>query len=340
MFSPDPWRLRSAHAAIHLLPGLTLVATVAMASQFLSDHYGAPAMLMGLLLGIAFNFLSEEGSCVPGIGFAAKQILRIGVALLGLRISVSLFVSLGGGTIILLAFAIAATLLFGVTLAKLLGKNWQIGVLTGAAVGICGASAAMAISAVLPKNEDSERDLLFTVLIVTLLSTLAMIFYPIFAQWLGLDASATSVFLGGTIHDVAQVVGAGFSVSDDVGEAATLVKLIRVTLLAPVVLVISFTSNTFSRHAGENPARQGTIPGFLLAFLILAGANSAGIVPESLSTFGAELSRWALLVGMAAVGMKTSFSQVRDVGGYAITLVAAETVFVAMFILTGMHYSR
>jgi uncharacterized membrane protein YadS len=143
MFSPDPSRLRSVHAAaIHLVPGLILVATVAMASQFLSDHYGAPAMLMALMLGIAFNFLSEEGRCVSGIGFAAKQILRIGVALLGLRFSVSLFVSLGGGTIILLAFAIAATVLFGMTLAKLLGKDWQLGVLAGASVGICGASAA------------------------------------------------------------------------------------------------------------------------------------------------------------------------------------------------------
>ncbi|MDW9412870.1 putative sulfate exporter family transporter, partial [Sinorhizobium meliloti] len=220
-------------------PGLLVTAAVAMAAQFLSEHYGAPAMLMALLLGIAFHFLAEEGRCVAGIELSAKLVLRIGVALLGMRISVDLLIGLGGGTILLLVSAIVATILFGLVAARLLGRGWRLALLTSGAVAICGASAAMAIAAVLPRNEFSERNLIFTVLSVTVLSTLAMIGYPIVAEYLGLDGQATGIFFGGTIHDVAQVVGAGFSVSPETGETATLVKLIRVTMLAPVVLIFS-----------------------------------------------------------------------------------------------------
>ncbi|WP_439604944.1 YeiH family protein, partial [Shinella sp.] len=199
-------------------PGFAVTAAVAVAAQFLSDHYGAPAMLMALLLGIAFHFLSEEGRCVAGIDFCAKHVLRIGVALLGMRISVDLLIGLGASTILLLVSALVATIGFGLAAAKLLGRGWRLALLTSGSVAICGASAAMAIAAVLPKNEFSERNLIFTVLSVTVLSTLAMIAYPIIAQTMGLDARATGIFFGGTIHDVAQVVGAGFSVSPEAGE--------------------------------------------------------------------------------------------------------------------------
>ncbi|MEO5321952.1 YeiH family protein [Mesorhizobium sp. CC13] len=318
-------------------PGLAVTAAVAIAAQFLSDHYGAPAMLMALLLGIAFNFLSEEGRCVAGIDLSAKKVLRIGVALLGMRISVDLLVGLGAGTILLLVSAIAATILFGLAAAKLLGRGWRLALITSGSVAICGASAAMAIAAVLPKNEFSERNLIFTVLSVTVLSTLAMIFYPMIAQAIGLDARATGIFFGGTIHDVAQVVGAGFSVSPEAGETATLVKLIRVTMLAPVVLIFSLATRNVG-PVGEAGKRPPLLPGFVIAFLLLAAANSFGLVPEAVSKIGMEASRWALLAGIVAVGMKTSLRRVLDVGGDAVALIVAETVFIGVFILAGIYY--
>ncbi|WP_455854701.1 YeiH family protein [Ensifer canadensis] len=319
-------------------PGLLVTAAVAMAAQFLSDHYGAPAMLMALLLGIAFHFLSEEGRCVAGIELSAKKILRIGVALLGMRISVDLLIGLGSGTILLLVAAIAATILFGLAAAKILGRGWRLALLTSGAVAICGASAAMAIAAVLPKNEFSERNLIFTVLSVTVLSTLAMIGYPILAQSLGLDARGTGIFFGGTIHDVAQVVGAGFSVSAEAGETATLVKLIRVTMPAPVVLIFSIALRNVPQEGVEAGKRPPLLPGFVVAFLILAAMNSGGMVPTAVAELGMEASRWALLAGIVAVGMKTSLRRVLDVGGDAVALIVAETIFLGLFILGGMHY--
>ena len=219
--------------------GLLISAVLAVAARFLSDHYGAPAMLMALLLGMAFNFLADEGRCVAGIEFGARTVLRLGVALLGIRISVDLLIGLGPELLALVIGGVVATILFGLVGARLLGRGWRIALVSGGAVAICGASAAMAIAAILPRNQHSERTLLFTVLSVTVLSTVAMIAYPIICDLFQLDDKSAGVFLGGTIHDVAQVVGAGFSISDEVGETATLVKLIRVSMLAPVVLIIA-----------------------------------------------------------------------------------------------------
>lgn len=320
-----------------LVPGFLVALIIGIAAQFLSDHYGAPAMLMALLLGIAFHFLAEEGRSVPGINFTARAVLRFGVALLGARISVELLIGLGWELIGLTIAGVVLTILFGFAGARLLGRGWRFGLLTGGSVAICGASAAMAIAAVLPKNEHSESNLIFTVLGVTVLSTVAMIVYPLIAAMTGLDPLQTGVFIGGTIHDVAQVVGAGFSISDATGETATLVKLIRVTMLAPVVLVFSLAV----RAQGGDSAGEGRpplIPGFVWAFLALAALNSFGLIPVVLVDALGDLSRWALLTAIAAVGMKTALRTILDVGGQAIALIVAETVFLAVFILLGLQW--
>lgn len=319
-------------------PGFAVSVVVAATAQFLSEHYGAPAMLMALLLGIAFHFLAEEGRCVPGIGFTSKTVLRIGVALLGARISVELLIGLGPKLIGLVVAGVILTILFGLLGAKLLGRGWRFALLTGGAVAICGASAAMAIAAVLPKNEHSERNLIFTVLSVTILSTVAMIAYPIITAALELDDIAAGVFLGGTIHDVAQVVGAGFSVSDATGETATLVKLIRVTMLAPVVLVFALVIRAFADDGASEGKRPPLMPLFVVMFLVLAAVNSFGLIPAFAQSFLADLSKWALLVSIAAVGMKTSLRTIFDVGGQAIILIVAQTIFIACFILYGITH--
>lgn len=331
---------RLAEPLTQVLPGVLVCATVALAAQFLSDHYGAPAMLMALLLGIAFHFLAEEGRAVAGIGFTSRTVLRIGVALLGARMSVDLLIEVGGVTIALIVAAVASTILFGLVAARLLGRGWRIALLSGGAVAICGASAAMAIAAVLPRNEHSERNLIFTVIGVTILSTIAMIAYPVVCAGLGLDDRTAGIFLGATIHDVAQVVGAGFSISEETGETATLVKLIRITLLAPVVLIYSLSLRNVASGVGvpKGARRPPLVPGFVLGFIALAGVNSSGMMPAALATLLADLSRWALLFGIAAVGMKTSLKNLGEVGHMAIILIVAETLFLAAFVLTGLQF--
>lgn len=317
-------------------PGFLVAAVVALAAQFISEHYGAPAMLMALLLGIAFHFLAEDGPCKDGIEFTARTVLRIGVALLGVRISAELMIGLGADLIALVVLGVVATIGFGLLGARLLGRGWRFGLLTGGSVAICGASAAMAISAVLPRNEHSERNLIFTVLSVTVLSTIAMIVYPILSNTFAFNNEVAGVFLGGTIHDVAQVVGAGFSVSEETGDVATLVKLIRVAMLAPVVLVISLVVRRYASAGEMEGKRPPLLPFFVVGFLFFATLNSFGLVPTIFSETMSSLSRWALLISIAAVGMKTSLKRILDVGGQAILLIVAETLFIAVLVLAGV----
>ncbi|WP_343565343.1 YeiH family protein [Kiloniella sp. b19] len=320
-----------------IFPGFLISVLVALAAQFLSEHYGAPAMLMALLLGIALHFLGEDGPTVRGIEFSAKPVLRIGIALLGARISVELVSLLGLEVILLVVSGVVLTILFGLLGARLLNRGWRFAVLTGGAVAICGASAAIAIAAVLPKNSESERNLIFTVLSVTVLSTLAMIAYPPLTQFVVMGDIATGVFLGGTIHDVAQVVGAGFSISDSTGEIATVVKLIRVALLAPIVLMLSLFVRARFADSTEGK-RPPLVPLFIIAFLVLATLNSCGLIPQIVADFLGAVSRWALLTAIAAVGMKTSLKSILSVGGQAIVLIVAETLFIATFIAGGILY--
>ena len=245
-------------------------------------------------------------------------------------------IGLGPRLIAVVVVGVIVTILFGLLAARMLGRGWRFGLLTGGSVAICGASAAMAISAVLPKNEHSERNLVFTVLAVTVLSTIAMIVYPITTEVFDFNDEISGVFLGGTIHDVAQVVGAGFSVSNETGEVATLVKLIRVAMLAPVVLVISVLVRRHAENGASDNKRPPILPMFVIGFLIFATLNSLGLIPAVVIDAMSNLSRWALLISIAAVGMKTSLKRILDVGGQAIALIVAETVFIALFVLVGV----
>lgn len=330
-------RMQEVAARAHIIfPGVLIAGLVALAAQFVADHYGAPAMLMALLFGIALNFLGEDSPAAEGISFSSRTLLRFGVAVLGARISIETISSLGWGMIGLLIVGTAATIAFGVLIARFLGHGPRFAILTAGAVAICGASAAMAIAAVLPKDERSERNLLFTVLGVTVLSTLAMILYPILTQALGFDAVTAGAFIGATVHDVAQVVGAGFSISETAGETSTLVKLIRVSFLAPVVILIAL----WWRHVDPGSATGGIalVPGFVLGFLALATLNSFGVIPTAFGSLLAKTSSWALLAAIAAVGMKTDMSCVLEVGPRAIALIVLETSFLAALILFGLQY--
>ncbi|MES0883947.1 YeiH family protein [Roseibium sp. SCP14] len=318
-----------------LFPGVLISVTIGLAAKFLSDHYDAPVMLLALLLGMAFNFLTEDdGRCVAGIEFASKSLLRFGVALLGLGITLQQIAATGMEVLTITLTGVALTIALGLILSRGLGRKTRFGLLTGGAVAICGASAALAISSVLPKNENLERDTVFTVIAVTALSTVAMIAYPIVANFLGMSEIATGVFLGATIHDVAQVVGAGYSVSDLTGETATFVKLLRVALLVPIVITLSFI---FASDQNDRSRTKLPIPLFVLGFAALVVVGSHQLVPEAAKELLLSLSRWCLVTAIAALGMKTSLKKLGDVGGSAIVLVCALTVLLAAFALGALQ---
>jgi uncharacterized integral membrane protein (TIGR00698 family) len=322
-----------------IFPGLLVCLTVAMAATFLSDHYGGPVMLFALLLGMAFHFLSEQGACVAGIDVASRIVLRLGVALLGVRITMDQIAGLGEVTIIGVLLAIAGTILFGWGIARLLGLNKTQGLLSGGAVAICGASAALALSAVLPRDKNSESNTIIIVVAVTTLSTIAMVIYPLVTQFSGLSDVEAGVFLGGTIHDVAQVVGAGYSISNEAGDMGTVVKLLRVTTLVPVVLIFTLLFRARNGQPGSLGKRGMLPPLFLMAFVGFVVLNSFSLIPESVTGALTDLSRACLVTAIAGLGMKTSLKELSKVGWPVVILVVTETVFIAIFIFALVRFA-
>lgn len=315
-------------------PGFGIATITGMAALFLSEHYDAPAMLFALLLGMAISFLYQtDGICKCGIDFAASTLLRAGVVLLGLRIALGDLIVLGWQTAAMLAFAIFSTIILGIVLAKTVGLQKRFGALTGGSVAICGASAALAISTILPAGKNHERDTLLTVIGVTAMSTIAMIFYPIIAGQLNMSDADAGIFLGGTIHDVAQVVGAGYSVSSDAGDLATLTKLVRVAMLMPVVLIMMVIVKRVHSITRDCDGSMPKLPLFLVGFVALMLLNSFVSLPEIVVDSGTQLSRFFLVVSITAIGMKSNLGKLAEVGMLPIVLIVTETVWIALLIL-------
>ncbi len=319
-----------------VMPGVLMCITIALAATFIADHYGGPTLLYALLFGMALHFLSEEGRCVVGIEIAARPILRFGVALLGVRITVEQVASLGIGPIVTVVAGVVLTILMGVLLARLMGLHREMGLLTGGAVAICGASAALALSAVMPKNDNSERNTILTVVGVTTLSTAAMVLYPLIAGVLSFTDQQAGVFLGGTIHDVAQVVGAGYMISEEAGDVSTFVKLMRVAMLVPVVICFSLLFRKSERSEGQSVTPK--LPGFLVAFVFLVIINSLGVIPASAAASMTDLSRWCLVTAIAALGIKTSFKKLAVVGWKPVILMVSETLFLLGLVLASILF--
>lgn len=313
-----------------LWQGLTLSVIIGMAACYLSLNLGGPVMLYALLFGMAFNHLAADSRYAAGIAFSARHILRVGVVLLGVGITWTQISLLGWASLILIVGGITVTLLLGSLLGRWVSLGRDHAILSAGAVAICGASAALAISAVLPQHPQSERNTLITVVGVTALSTLAMVLYPLVASALSLNEQASGIFIGATIHDVAQVIGAGYMMSDEVGVTATIVKLFRVACLLPVVFLVGLG---FRKQHTNHQSSPPVVPVFLLGFLVMLLLNSLGWLPVSLTKLLQELSRWCLITAVAALGAKTSVRELSNVGVKPLLALSLQSLLLAGFIL-------
>ncbi|MFG6429508.1 YeiH family protein [Roseateles sp. LYH14W] len=319
-------------------PGWATCVLIALAASFVAALHQGPPMLYALLFGAALHSHNPEDRTVAGVDFCSRTVLRLGVGLLGARIAWEQVAALGWPTVLIVLGAVASTLLCGWWGAKALRLPWAVGVLAGGATAICGASAALAIGAVLPQARDGDTSNTHHAVIVavmaTLLSTAAMVAYPLIALQLGLSPAGAGLFLGGSIHDVAQVVVAGYSISPAAGDAATLVKLLRVSLLVVVVLGVSMACRKPAPPKAPMVMRLGGLmPGFLWLFIALAALNSLGWLhglQEPLNT----TSRACLMLGVAGLGMKTSFPHLASAGWRLVLLMLATSAWLAGVTLT------
>jgi uncharacterized integral membrane protein (TIGR00698 family) len=326
------------HAVRRNWPGVAVAIVIAISATFISANYGGPQLLYALFFGLAFHFLSQEPKCRPGIDFCSKILLRTGVALLGVRITFGQIASVGVEPLVIVVCGLIITLGFGYVLAKWLKRPITEGLLSGGSVAICGASAALAIAAVLPQTKENEKFTLLTVVGVTTLSTLAMIVYPLLVKLIGFDPTEAGVFLGGTIHDVAQVVGAGYMISNHTGDVATFVKLTRVACLVPVVLGLSIMFK--SKDGKTDLDAAPLVPFFLIGFIVLVIANSLGFIQHEVAGWLNNASRACLVTAIAALGVKTSFQSLVSLGWRPVIMLVMETVWIAAFVAITLLLTR
>ncbi len=309
-----------AYAAVWLEPW---GAKLALASFGKSITITAP--VIALLIGMALHPIADRPEFLAGTTFAIKRVLRWAIALFGLKIAIADILGLGLGTAVMVIVSMALTLVSGVLLARLFGRGDLYGALAGGATAVCGASAALATASVLPEYEGREADTAFVAISVNILATFAMVIYPPICELLGFDQRATGVFLGASIHDVAQVVGAGYAVSDAAGNMATIVKLFRVFMLLPVVLGVGWW---FARRGGETHKAKVPVPVFAIMFLVFVIINSSGALPGPVKSGLVEASRWGLLIAIAALGLNTSLTSILRVGPRHMLVVLGTTAVV------------
>ncbi|MEM8547933.1 MAG: putative sulfate exporter family transporter [Pseudomonadota bacterium] len=319
------------------VPGFALAALVSLLAWATDARLGGSVMLYALLFGMLLNFLVARPAIAPGVAFTARPVLRLGVALLGARLTLVDVHALGAATVTMVVLGVVVTLVGGVLIGQMLGIGKRFSVLTAGAVAICGASAALAIAAVLPVQKDSERQTILAVAGVTTLSTVAMMTYPLLVGALGMDDGNAGVFLGASIHDVAQVVGAGYTVSEAAGETATLVKLMRVACLVPVVAVLSWL---VARHSepGDDGGPVPGLPLFLVAFVLLMLANTFGLIPTALQHAMTVAARFCLVLAVAARGIKTSMQSLLAVGPRPVAAMVLQTLLLAVFVMVALQF--
>jgi len=331
------------------LPGLALCLAIALGAALASPvlksatgGYTLPPIVLALLAGMVLNMCADDLRFAPGIEYAVKTLLRYAIALLGFKIAFSDILALGPGVAWLVILAMTVTVVAGVRFAQFLDRLPGFGALAGAACAVCGASATLATATVVPDYPQKRADIAFSVVMANGVSTLVMFAYPALAALIGFNDRQTGILLGLTIHDMAQVVGAGYAVSETAGNTAVIVKLFRIMLLLPVVMGIGLWLKRLQPVPGEVKASVPA-PLFALAFILFAALNS--ILPSTalagayapLRDLAVEASNAGLLVAMAALGLGTSLRALFSVGFGHVAVFSGATLAILFIGIAGVR---
>lgn len=344
--APAAWsvlRWRPALAAMageaqNVAPGLALtfaIAGVGFALNRLPHMAAFSPLILSITLGMAFhNGLGTPARCRVGVKFSLRRILRFAIMLLGLQLTVAQVMAVGGAGLGVVVASLAATFGFTVWLGRRLGVDAKLSQLIAAGTSICGASAVIAANTV---TEGSDEDVAYAVACVTVFGSLAMLLYPALAGLLHLDPRAFGLWVGASVHEIAQVVAAAFQNSREAGELATIAKLSRVMLLAPVVLLLGFAAaRAHARRRGGDgaaPRASAPFPWFVIGFLAVIGFNSLDLLPHDQKATLIQGTTFLLSVALAAMGLETDMRKLRAEGLRPLLLGAGAWVFIAGFSL-------
>lgn len=296
------------------LPGISMAVALGVGAIALGRVLEpVSALIIALILGFGVgNLVGHELGLRPGFQLVARHLLRAAVVLLGARLSFGDLAAIGGPGLAVVAVTVVATFFGAQLLGRLLGVSRDLSLLIGTGYAICGVSAVAAMNGVVAAEDE---EVTYAIGLVTMAGSLSILALPLIAQWLGMEPAAFGSWVGGAVHDVAQTVAAASAAPPPALEAAIVVKLTRVALLAPLVVAVAI-----SRRRVGSTTRQPPLPLFVLGFLALVAMQSAGLLSAAVTELIRSVEVTAFTIALVGVGGGVDISRLRSLGGRPLRL--------------------
>ncbi len=308
-----------------ILPGFALAIVIAFIATFLENIlpiHLIGASVIALFIGMIINTIKMPAQTFQaGLKFTSKKILKFAIILLGASLSIGTILTIGRYSLMVMCFTLLTCFGGGYLVGKSLGLNWKLSNLISAGTGICGGSA---IAAIAPVIDAKDHDIAYAMSATFLFDMAMIVLFPIFGHWLGLTDIAYGLWAGTAVNDTSSVVAAGYAFSEGAGDFATMVKLTRTLAIIPTVLIFALVNIRLKKKAAlangttSSEAKKisflSLFPWFILGFIGLAIINSFGIIPSAVSSGAKTLSKFLMVAALAAIGLNTSFKQMKKAG--------------------------
>jgi len=320
-----------------LLASIAIAILATVITHFISFSTATVAIILGMIVGNYFysTFHADESEYKSGVKFAEKDLLMFAIALMGINLNFTMLANLGVKTILIIVLGMVFTIFMGMFLGKLFKLNSKLALMIGIGNGVCGSSAIAATAGI---AKVKSNDVGVSIALVNLMGTVGIFLAPFLAHFFGFSDIESGVFTGNTLQAVGQAVAAGFSISDESGHYATVVKMGRVLLLAPLVLILIYVVSKEEKKNADESVQKAKIgvPSFILWFVFFSILASLGVLPKEVEVGIASLSHYITLVAMSAIGLMIHFGTIVKTAGTAFKvsslLFALQLIFSAILI--------
>ena len=320
-----------------LLASIVVAILASTITHFISFSTATVAIILGMIVGNIFfkTFHTDEPGFKSGVKWAEKDLLMFAIALMGINLNFTMLANLGVKTILIIVLGMVFTIFMGILLGKLFKLNPKLSLMIGIGNGVCGSSAIAATSGV---AKVQSNDIGISIALVNLMGTVGIFLAPFLAHMLGFTDIQAGIFTGNTLQAVGQAVAAGFSISDEAGHYTTVVKMGRVLLLVPLVLILIYIAKKESQKEGEEIEGKTKVgvPSFIIWFVGFSIIASLGWLPKEAETLISSFSHYITLIAMSAIGLMIHFGTIMKTAGTAFKvsslLFALQLIFSALLI--------
>ncbi len=313
-------------SAAKLLPGVALSVIIAAVATFIESilpiHFIGAAVI-AMFIGIILNtFLKKTSFLSSGLKFTSKKLLKLAIILLGLSLNITTVLNVGKMSLAVMAFTLLTCFGGGYFIGKALGLNWKLSNLISAGTGICGGSA---IAAIAPTIDADDNDIAYAMSATFLFDMAMIVLFPIMGQAMGMSDQAFGIWAGTAVNDTSSVVATGYAFSEAAGDFATMVKLTRTLAIIPTVITFAFISlrlkkkEALAKSESTDDLKMNfkltkIFPWFILGFLAMVIASSVFPIPAEIVTSTKKVSKFLMVCALAAIGLKTSLSDMKKSG--------------------------